>query len=97
MISRAAFCSAQAARMLAARTGPMPSTSRSRSGLVSMMSKTFSPNVRTSFFGVDRPYAADHSRREVSLDAVGRRRRRGAEEARFELLAMGAVIDPLAR
>jgi len=26
MISRTAFCSAQAARMLAARTGPMPST-----------------------------------------------------------------------
>ena len=30
--SRTAFCSAQAARMLVARTGPMPSTSRSRSG-----------------------------------------------------------------
>ena len=49
MISRTAFCSAQAARMLAARTGPMPSTSRSRSGVVSMISKTFSPKARTSF------------------------------------------------
>ena len=47
--------------------------------------------------GVDRPYAADHAGGEVFLDAVGRRRRRGAQEARFELLAMGAVIDPLAR
>ena len=49
MISRTAFCSAQAERMLAARTGPMPSTSRSRSGVVSMISKTFSPKARTSF------------------------------------------------
>jgi hypothetical protein len=49
MISRTAFCSAQAARMLAARTGPMPSISRSRSGVVSMISKTFSPKARTSF------------------------------------------------
>ena len=38
MISRTAFCSAQAARMLAARTGPMPSISRSRSGVASMTS-----------------------------------------------------------
>src|SRR5262249_24413253 len=55
MISRTAFCSAQAARMLAARTGPMPSTSRSRSGVVSMMSNTFSPNARTSFFAYTGP------------------------------------------
>ena len=33
----------------AARTGPMPSTSRNRSGLVSMTSNTFSPKARTSF------------------------------------------------
>jgi hypothetical protein len=32
-VSRTAFCSAQAARTLAARTGPMPSTSRNRSGV----------------------------------------------------------------
>ena len=50
MISRTAFCSAQAARMLAARTGPIPSTSRSRSGVASMTSNTFSPKARTSFF-----------------------------------------------
>ena len=47
--------------------------------------------------GVDRPYAADHAGREVSLNAVGRRRGRGAQKPRFELLAVGAVIDPLAR
>jgi hypothetical protein len=39
-ISRTAFCSAQAARILAARIGPMPFTSRRRSGVISMMSKT---------------------------------------------------------
>ena len=50
MISRTAFCSAQAARMLAARTGPIPSTSRSRSGVASIMSNTLSPKARTSFF-----------------------------------------------
>src|SRR5262249_58140979 len=47
--------------------------------------------------GVDRPYAADHAGREVSLDAVGRRRGRGAQESRFELLAVGPVVYPLAR
>ena len=41
--------------------------------------------------------AADHARREVLLDAVGRGRGRGAQEARFELLAVGAVVDPFAR
>ena len=47
--------------------------------------------------GVDRPYAADHAGRKVSLDAVDRSRGGGAQEPRFELLAVGAVIDPLAR
>jgi exodeoxyribonuclease V alpha subunit len=36
-----AFCSAQAARMLAARTGPIPSTSRSRSGVASINDANF--------------------------------------------------------
>ena len=49
MISRTAFCSAQATRMLAARTGPMPATSRSRSGVASITSNTFSAKARTSF------------------------------------------------
>ena len=73
MISRTAFCSAQAARMLAARTGPMPATSRNRSGV-----------------------AADHAGGEVLLDAIGRSWGRGAQEPRFELLAVGAVVDPSA-
>jgi hypothetical protein len=43
---------------------------------------------------VDRADAADHARAEVSLDALDRRRRRRPEEARPELLAMGAVVRP---
>src|SRR6516162_1037088 len=47
--------------------------------------------------GVDWPHATDHAGGQVSLDPFGRRWRRGAEEPRFELLAVGAVVDPLAR
>jgi hypothetical protein len=50
MISRTAFCSAQAATMRRARTGPTPATSRSRSGLASMTSNTASPKAATSFW-----------------------------------------------
>src|SRR5580704_4615690 len=96
MISRTAFCSAQAARMLAARTGPIPSTSRNRSGVASMTSNTFSPKARTSSWR--KPgQPPDHAGREVLLDALGRSRGRCPQELGFELLAMGAVIDPFAR
>ena len=47
--------------------------------------------------GVDRADAADHPGAEIFLDAVDRGRRRGAHEARLELLAVGAVVDPFAR
>ena len=47
MISRTTFCSAQAAVMRSARTGPIPSTSRNRSGSTSMMSNTFSSSALT--------------------------------------------------
>ena len=47
--------------------------------------------------GVDRADAADHAGAEILLDAFDRGRRRGAHEARLELLAMGAVVDPFAR
>ena len=46
--------------------------------------------------GIDRADTPDHAGREVLLDAVNRSRRRGAQEARFELLAVGAVVDPFA-
>ena len=48
-------------------------------------------------FCVDRADAPDHAGGQVFLDAVDRRRRRGAHKARFELLAMGTVVDPFAR
>ena len=38
--------------------------------------------------------AADHAGGEVLLDAIGRSWGRGAQEPRFELLAVGAVVDP---
>jgi hypothetical protein len=47
--------------------------------------------------GVGRADAADHPGTEILLDALGRRRRRGAHEARPELLAVGTVVDPFAR
>ena len=47
MISRMTFWSAQAEVILAALIGPMPSTSRNRSGLASMMSNTSLPNRLT--------------------------------------------------
>jgi hypothetical protein len=49
MISRTIFCSAQAAVMRCARTGPMPSTSRILSGSASMTSNTASPKALTIF------------------------------------------------
>ncbi len=45
---------------------------------------------------VNRANALDHARREVLLDAVGGGRGRCAQEARFELLAVSAVVDPFA-
>ena len=47
--------------------------------------------------GVDRSHAPDHAGREIFFDAVGRSRRRCAQEPRLELLAVGAVVDPFAR
>ena len=47
--------------------------------------------------GVDGADAADHAGAEVFLDAVDRRRRRGAHEALLELLTVGPVVDPFAR
>src|SRR6266478_2717067 len=96
MISRTIFCSAQASVMRLARTGPIPVTSRRRSGSASIVSNTFSPKARTSFFCVDRADAPDHAGAQVFLDTVDRRWRRGAHESRLELLAMGIVVDPFA-
>src|SRR6266566_7778101 len=52
--------------------------------------------MEAELLGVDRANAADHSRGQVFLDALGRRGRRGFEEPGFELLTVGAVVDPVA-
>ena len=46
--------------------------------------------------GIDRADAADHSRSEIPLDALQRRRRASLEEGRPELLAVGSVVHPSA-
>src|SRR6266699_5741829 len=57
MISRTTFCSAQAAVMRPARTGPMPSTSRRRSGSASMTSNTLSKAAIARFHALDGNHA----------------------------------------
>ena len=44
--------------------------------------------------GVDRADAPDHAGAEILLDALDRGRLGCADEARLELLTMGAVVDP---
>ena len=44
--------------------------------------------------GIDRTDPADHSRREIPLDALKRCRRAGLDEGRAELLAVGPVVHP---
>ena len=97
MISRTIFCSAQASVMRLARTGPMPVTSRSRSRFGLDDVEDLLAKGLDHLLGVDRPDAADHAGAEIFLDAVDGRRRGGADEARLELLAMGAIVDPFAR
>jgi hypothetical protein len=78
------FLLGQAAAMRFARTGPMPSTSRRRSGSVSMTSNTFSPKARSSFLAQTGP---------MPRDGCGGR---GLEKPSLELLTVSAVIRPVA-
>ena len=55
------------------------------------------PKRLDHLLGIDGPDAADHSRAQILLDAVDRSRGGGAHEARLELLAMGVIVDPVAR
>ncbi len=47
--------------------------------------------------GIDRADAPDHAGAQILLDALDRGGRGGAHEARPELEAVGAVVDPLPR
>src|SRR6266566_154827 len=80
--------------MRPARIGPMPSTSRRRSGSASMTSNI--AEGAQELLGIDRANATDHPRGEVLLDTLGRGGRRGLEEPGFELLTVGTVVDPVA-
>src|SRR6266516_7691689 len=96
MISRTAFCSAQAAVDAAGsyRTDAvhLPQAIRLRLDDVEHLVAEGAQEL----LRVDRTNAADHSRGEVLLDTLGRGGRRGLEEPGFELLAVGAVVDPVA-
>src|SRR6266487_3336679 len=94
MISRTAFCSAQAAVMRPARTGPMPSMQAIRLRLDDV--EDLLAEGPQQLLGIDWANAADHSRGEVLLDTLDRRGRRGLEEPGLELLTVSAVVDPVA-
>ena len=96
MISGTTFCSAQASVMHLALTGPMPVTSRSRSGAASIVSNTLFAESLDELLRVDGPDSGDHAGAEIFVDAVERRRRRRLEESGAKLQSVGAVIDPLA-
>ena len=96
MISRTAFCSAQAATMPAARTGPMPvDLAQPVRRHLDHVEHLLTEGAQ-ELLGVGRADAPDHAGREVLLDAVGRGRRRCAQEPRLELLAMCPIVDPFA-
>ena len=97
MISRTTFCSAQARVMRLARTGPMPvDLPQPRGfrldGVENLLAERLDELLR-----VDGTDAAHHAGAEVLLDSLDRRRRRRLQEPRPELLAVGAVVGPLAR
>ena len=79
-----------------ARTFPMPVTSRSRSGSASIDIEHLLAEGPDQLAGVDRADAPDHPGAQILLDALDGRRLRGADEARPELLAVGAVVHPFA-
>ena len=95
MISRTTFCSAQASMMRPARTRPMPSDLAQPLGRRLDDVEHVRAERPHQLAGVDRADAPDHAGAEILLDALAGRRGRAAQEARPELLAVGAVVDPL--
>src|SRR5207248_1986939 len=94
MISRTAFCSAQAARMLAARTGPIAlNLAQSVRCRFNNVEHLLAESAHEPL-GVDRTNSSDHAGRQVLLDAFGGRRGRRAQEPRLELLAVCPIVDP---
>ncbi len=94
MISRTTFCSAQAAVMRPARTDAVHLLQAIRLCLDDI--EHLVAEGAQELLGIDRANAGDHSRGEVLLDALDRCRSGGFEEPGFELLTVGAVVDPVA-
>ena len=97
MISRTTFCSAQASVIRFARTFP-------DAGHLAQPFRLRFDDIEHLFAeranqlaGVDRADAPNHPRAQIFLDALGRGGRGGPDEARPELLAVGAVVHPFAR
>ena len=93
MISRTTFCSAQASVMRLANAGYLSQPV----GLCLDDIEHLLPKRLHHLFGVDGADPADHPRAQVLLDAVDRGRGGRAQETRLELLAVGMVVDPVAR
>ena len=94
MISRTTFCSAHPAAMRAARTGPMPSTSRRRLRLgLDDVEHRLAEGLHQPL-RISGPDAPDHAGAEVALDALDRGRRGRLEEVGPELQAVRAVVGP---
>ncbi len=94
MISRTTFCSAQPAAMRSARFGPMPSTSRRRSGLLLDDVEHRLTEGLHQALGIGRADAADHAGAEIAFDALERRGRGHLEEGGAELQAVRAIVGP---
>ena len=94
MISRTAFCSAQAAVMRLARTRTdAVNLTQSVRRRLNNIEHPLAEGAQ-ELLGVGRADASNHAGGEVLLDAVGRGRGRCAQEPRLELLAVCSIVDP---
>src|SRR5689334_21672297 len=96
MISRTTFCSAQPAMIRSARFGPIPVTSRRRSGSCWMPSDVEHGDAERAYEPprIGRPAAADHAGAEIFLDPLSRGWRCSLEERGFGLDPARTVVDP---
>ena len=97
MISRTIFCSAQAATIRPARTGPMPVNFPQPIGLRLDDVEHLLAESAQQLLGVGRADAADHAGGKIFLDAFNRGRLRGLKKLSPELLAVGTVVGPVPR
>src|ERR1019366_5081720 len=95
MISRIERCSAQPARMAAARGGPDPGhLSEPRRRLLDDLEHALAKGAR-EFSGIGGPDATDHSRPEILLDTLHGCWCGDLKDWRLELHAVRAVVEPL--